>query len=141
MYYLLNILDLSPSDELHINEWLHRSKHLSVSDFKCLEQPINELESHLTLRSYIVGYSVTLADIAMWGVLRGNQVMYDLRKNYVNIDRWFKFIEANNDWITSAVENLNSAAGQERITSNAAGVNHKTGFKNTITGMVTRIFQ
>lgn len=125
---------------MQINEWLHRSKHLSVPDSKLQERHIKELELHLTLRSCIVGYSVTLADLAVWGVIRGNEAMYDLRKNYINIDRWFTFIEASNPWITTAVGNLNSAADRERTTPCAAGVNHRTGVKSTITGMVNQLF-
>ena len=35
-----------------------------MPDFRSLDRPIKELESHLTLQSYIVGYALTLADVA-----------------------------------------------------------------------------
>jgi glutamyl-tRNA synthetase len=57
---------------------------------------MEELEDHLTLRSYIVGYSITLADIAIWGVIRGNRMMPSLKRNSVNINRWFDFIAFSN---------------------------------------------
>ncbi|EFE39586.1 hypothetical protein TRV_05723, partial [Trichophyton verrucosum HKI 0517] len=48
-----------------VSEWILRSLDLTALDFKSIEQPLNELERHLTLRSFIVGYSLTLADIIM----------------------------------------------------------------------------
>lgn len=97
-----------------------------------------ELESHLTLRSYIAGYSLTLADIAAWGTLRGNKVATNLRRNYINISRWFEFIEISNPWISIVVADLSNCARQRKAAASAAGANYNIGLKNTANGIVTR---
>ncbi|PLB44842.1 hypothetical protein P170DRAFT_479389 [Aspergillus steynii IBT 23096] len=135
--YLMNNLDTSASKR--ITEWLHRSTQLAVPDLKELEHPMMNLESHLTLRSHIVGYSLTLADLAVWGVLRGNTVTTSLRMTYVNINRWFTFIEASNPWICTALESLNSAACRKKVAASPVSASFKTGLKNTASGIVTRL--
>lgn len=99
---------------------------------------MKELESHLTLRSYVVGYSLTLADIAVWGALHGNKVTISLRRNCVNISRWFKLIEISNPWITVVVADLSNAAQQRKAAASASGANYNIGLKNTENGTVTR---
>jgi glutamyl-tRNA synthetase len=103
-----------------------------------LDKPIKELESHLTLRSHIVGYSLTLADIAVWGVLRGNRVTPGLRRSSVIISRWFEFIEASNPWISDAVAGLSATAQQRKAAASAAGGNYNIGLTNIENGIVTR---
>jgi glutathione S-transferase len=39
--------------------------------FKPLATAFSTLDSHLRLRSFLVGYSLSLADIACWGALKG----------------------------------------------------------------------
>lgn len=99
---------------------------------------MKELESHLTLRSYVVGYSLTPADVAVWGALRGNKVTTSLRRNFVNISRWFEFIETSNPWITVVVADLNNVARQRKAAASASGANYNIGLKNTENGIVTR---
>jgi glutamyl-tRNA synthetase len=121
-----------------IHEWLGRSADLTVTDFKSLEMPMKELESHLTLRSYIVGHSLTTADVGVWGALRGNKVFHGVRGKYVNVSRWFEFIQDSNPWITPAVEGLYATVRQRRTAASAAGGNYNIGLKNTENGIVTR---
>ncbi|KAB8203330.1 hypothetical protein BDV34DRAFT_214701 [Aspergillus parasiticus] len=87
--------------------------------------------SHLTLRSYVVGYSLTLADVALWGILRSNRVIVGLRRNSVNINRWFSFVESTNPWMAEAVSAFNSLAQPKKAT----GANYNTGLKNTENGI------
>ncbi|KAJ9191282.1 hypothetical protein DTO164E3_8909 [Paecilomyces variotii] len=120
-----------------VDEWLHRSADFAVPNFKSLEQPMKEFESHLALRSYVVGYSLTLADLAVWGALRGNRVATN-RRNYVNISRWFEFIEVTNPWIVAVVADLSNAARQKKAAASAAGGSYNIGLRNTENGIVTR---
>jgi glutamyl-tRNA synthetase len=121
-----------------VHKWLLLSRDLAIPDFKALDKPMKELESHLTLRSHIVGYSLTLADLAVWGVLRGNRVIAGLRKSSVIITRWFDYIEASNSWISAAVASLNATAQQRRAAASAAGGSYNIGLKNIENGIVTR---
>ena len=56
-----------------VTEWLTRAFDLTALDYKSLEKLLAELENHLTLRSYIVGYSLTLADLVVCGGSSGKQ--------------------------------------------------------------------
>lgn len=109
-----------------------------MPDYKLLDAPLKELESHLTLRSHIVAYSLTLADIAIWGTLRGNKVTAGLRRKCVNISRWFDFIELSNPWMTAVVADLGNAARQRKAAASASGGSYNIGLKNTENGIVTR---
>ena len=81
-----------------IKEWQDRAAQFSTKDRKALEAAFGELDSHLTLRSYIVGYSLTDADTAVWKAIRENHISHSFVKQglLVNVSRWFKFIEETN---------------------------------------------
>ncbi|KAE8372205.1 hypothetical protein BDV26DRAFT_302124 [Aspergillus bertholletiae] len=95
----------------------------TVTDAKALDKPMKELELHLTLRSYIVGYSLTVADVALWGVLRGNRVIVGLRRS-----------KTTNPWLSEAVMAFNSRKQPKKTT----GANYNIGLKNTENGIVCR---
>ena len=109
-----------------------------MSDFPSLEKPVKDLDAHLILRSYIVGHSLTLADVVVWGTLFGNKVTTRLRRNAVNLGRWFEFIEISNPWIKDTIADLNSAVLQKKTAASAAGGSYNIGLKNTANGIVTR---
>ena len=63
-----------------INEWMGRHStaivkaNLTKPDIIRLESALRELDVHLILRSYVVGYSLSAASTIIWGALRGNKV-------------------------------------------------------------------
>ncbi|KAB8278486.1 glutamyl-tRNA synthetase [Aspergillus minisclerotigenes] len=132
--YLQDVAHPPPPPPQNVDEWLERSTALTVADFKALDKPMKELESHLTLRSYIVSYSLTLADVALWGILRSNRVIVGLRRNSININRWFSFVESTNPWMAEAVSAFNSRAQPKK----APGANYNIGLKNTENGIACR---
>ncbi|KAI5295786.1 hypothetical protein KEM52_000220 [Ascosphaera acerosa] len=122
-----------------VREWLGRAAALQPLDFKSLEQPLKELESHLALRSHIVGFTLTLADLALWATLRGNRVtVASVRRNQNCTSRWFAFIEATNPWLNTCVADLNAAAAKKKAAASAAGGSYNIGLKDTENGVVTR---
>ncbi|KAK5010022.1 hypothetical protein LTR28_012148, partial [Elasticomyces elasticus] len=62
--------------EAHVKEWHTRAEAFKSLNLRAIEEPLAELDAHLTLRSYIVGYSVTDADTIVWNVLRDNRVAH-----------------------------------------------------------------
>ncbi|CAK3940971.1 glutamate--tRNA ligase, cytoplasmic [Lecanosticta acicola] len=78
-----------------IKEWQDRAEALKPLNLKQIEGPLGELNDHLTLRTYIVGYSLTDADLTVWKILRGNRVAHSYIKQnlMVNLSRWFSYIE------------------------------------------------
>ncbi|KAF3481111.1 uncharacterized protein GIQ15_03870 [Arthroderma uncinatum] len=111
-----------------VSEWISRSLDLTVGDFKSIEQPLRELDSHLTLRSFVVGYSLTLADLVVWGTIRGNKVsMSTIKRQGGNILRWFSLIELANPWINQVVLDLEAPARKKRAAGSAAGASYDIG--------------
>ncbi|GMG40907.1 unnamed protein product [Ambrosiozyma monospora] len=96
-----------------------------VKDFKKLSLDLEELEQHLNFRSFMLGHKITLADIAVWGVLRANPVMGSTIKNdlFINISRWYTFLESDARFSTAA-ENLSAA-----LKKNASDAKGKKGEK------------
>ncbi|EFR02332.1 glutamyl-tRNA synthetase [Nannizzia gypsea CBS 118893] len=128
-------LQLGNTDQ--VSEWIVRSLDLTALDFKSIEKPLNELESHFTLRSFIVGYSLTLADIIVWGTIRGNKVSIStIKKRAGNILRWFSHIEAENPWINQIVLDLEASVRKKRAAGSAAGASYEIGLSTE--NIVTR---
>ena len=78
-----------------IDSWLDFVQDsLSTADFKILSSAFETLNTHLALRSFIVGYSLSLADIAVWGALNGNGIFKKSLKsgNQGHLSRWFQHL-------------------------------------------------
>ncbi len=129
-------------DRQAVDEWVvgGRVADLAPTDFKSIERPLLELDHHLTLRSYIVGYTLTAADLAVWGAVRGNKVAYAAIKKgaMTNLTRWFKWIEETNDWIAPVVQSLNAHAQERKIAKSKEGANYDIALPDTDKGVVTR---
>lgn len=100
---------------------------------------MQELNSHLTLRSYVVGYSQSAADLVIWSRLRGNKIAYaSLKRGNSNITRWFNFVEATNPWLSEAVQELNDVALHKRAVASAEGGSYDIGIDFGKHGCTTR---
>ncbi|KAI9829660.1 MAG: hypothetical protein M1819_006031 [Sarea resinae] len=122
------------------NEWISRASAFTSPDFKSVENPLAELDAHLTLRSHIVGYTLSVADLAVWGALRGNRaaVSYVRRGQMANLTRWFKYIEETNPWVVAAIETLNAQAKEKKNAEGKKGASFEIGLPDTEKGVVTR---
>jgi glutamyl-tRNA synthetase len=125
---------------LQVKEWLGRTSKLYPTDFKLVEPQLLEIDSHLTLRSYLVGYSLTVADLSVWGAIRGNKIAHAATKkgSLINLCRWFKFIEETNPWIAVAIHSLNRAATEKKAAKSKAGASYDISLPDTEKGVVTR---
>ena len=127
-------------DHLQLMEWLSRVPNFAQPAFKSLEPHLLELDAHLLLHSYILGYSLTLADVALWGAIRGNRAgLSNVKKGaLINVARWFNFIEETNPWMTEAVTDVNAAALEKKVEQSKKGASYDIELKNTDKGVVTR---
>lgn len=98
------------------------------------------MDAHLTLRSHIVGYVLTIADLSVWGAIRGNKVAYAAIKkgNMLNVSRWFRFIEDTNPWIAPAVQSANAQAQAKKAIKSSEGASYDIVLPDTDKGVVTR---
>ncbi|KAF7596602.1 hypothetical protein BBP40_001003 [Aspergillus hancockii] len=135
---------LNSKDQKVENDWLSQLDSFTTLDFKALDPLLQRLNAHLLLRSFIVGYSLSTADIALWGALRGNRVAVSAARKgaLVNLTRWFSFLEDLCPWATSALEGLNTAAKEKKATKGGkgekGGANYEISLLNTEKGVVTR---
>ena len=130
----------SSANMCKVKEWLKRISSFFPNDFKTLEEPILELDSHLTLRSHVVGYNLTVADLAIWGAIRGNKIANAAIKKgaMLNVSRWFKFIEETNPWISEAVQALNAHAQEKKAAKSKEGGSFEIALPDTGKGVITR---
>lgn len=87
-----------------IKEWQDRATKFNTKDRKILEVQFGELDAHLTLRSYIVGYELSDADIVLWKAIRENSMATSFVKQglLINASRWYKYIEETNPSLVAA---------------------------------------
>ncbi|KAF9117155.1 hypothetical protein BGX27_000004 [Mortierella sp. AM989] len=88
-----------PSSTSLIDDFVDKSQDIvNSADFKTLNVIFQQLNHHLTLRSYFVGYKVSVADIALWGALKANAIFARQLKTGkdlgVYLARWFNHISA-----------------------------------------------
>ena len=119
---------------------MEKSLSFQTSDFKSVEKPLHELDAHLILRSHIVGYTLTIADLSVWGAIRGNKFAFAAVKkgNILNVSRWFKFIEETNLWIASALQSANAHAVAKKAIKSSEGASYDIALPDTEKGVVTR---
>ncbi|ODQ82122.1 hypothetical protein BABINDRAFT_33399 [Babjeviella inositovora NRRL Y-12698] len=105
-------------------------EELSVKDFKKLSVSLEKLDAHLNFRSFVLGNQITLADVAVWGVLRANAVMGSVIKNsvYINVTRWYSFVESDKRFGT-VVELMAASLAELRKNAKAAAGGKKEGHK------------
>jgi glutamyl-tRNA synthetase len=78
-----------------VDHWLDFTQDFLFStDYKKLSTYFDELDSHLTLASYMVGYSLTTADFSVWGALKANPAFNKQLKNgklsTPHLARWYQ---------------------------------------------------
>ncbi|KAI9824617.1 MAG: hypothetical protein M1832_001707 [Thelocarpon impressellum] len=128
----------------HLEEWIGRvfrngRSNLVAQEFKLLDRAMGELDAHLVLRSCIVGYSLTVIDLVVWGALRGNKLASTaLAGRKDNVKRWFDFVETTNPFLQAVVADLGAVAKQKRAIASAAGASYEIRLENTENGVVTR---
>ncbi|OJJ48501.1 hypothetical protein ASPZODRAFT_140791 [Penicilliopsis zonata CBS 506.65] len=127
-------------DDKQEAQWLSQLDVLSALDFKVLDPHLQRLDTHLLLRTFIAGYSLSTADIAVWGALRGNRVAVSALKkgSLVNLSRWYLFVEELCPWTVPAVQTLNAAAKEKRAAGSKAGASYDIALRDTEKGVVTR---
>ena len=113
---------------------------LSDSDFKKIEPHLLELDKHLTLRSYIDGYTLSEADTAIWVALRSSRIAYSYLKRAPasNLVRWFTFIEQTHPEIQAEIKAKDEAERAKKTSASKAGGSYSMALPDTDKGVVTR---
>ncbi|XP_023389920.1 bifunctional glutamate/proline--tRNA ligase [Pteropus vampyrus] len=83
-------------EHAEIDHWLEFSA-TKLSSCDLFAAAIRELSHCLSLRTYLVGNSLSLADVCVWAALKGNaawQGQLEQNQAPVHVKRWFGFLEA-----------------------------------------------
>ncbi|GBL51446.1 glutamate-tRNA_ligase [Candidozyma auris] len=133
---LNELTSLSPSiNAVSDFTWVNFAfEKLANKNFKALATDLEKLDAHLNFRSFIVGHSISVADVAVWGVLRANAVMGSVLKNevYTNISRWYNFIGSDSRFDSVAektTKSINDLRKSVKAASGAKKETHKANFE------------
>lgn len=109
-------------------------------DFKALDAHLQRLDRHLLLRSFIVGYSLSAVDVALWSAIRGNRVASTAIKkgSLANLTRWYNFVESLCPYAGSVYEALTASAKAKKAAKSKEGASYDIALQNTDKGVVTR---
>jgi glutamyl-tRNA synthetase len=105
---------------LKIDSWLDfvQESLLQTTDFKVLSSAFETLNKHLALRSYMTGYSLSLADLAVWGALQGIPVFkknLKIQGKDVNLTRWFQHLASLDTFQAAAAEIEGPKSGNKKV--------------------------
>jgi glutamyl-tRNA synthetase len=113
---------------------------LAAPDFKTIEPHLLALDKHLTLRSYVDGYSLGEVDHNIWITLRTNKVANAFLKKgaLVNLSRWFTYIEQTHPEIQEEIKAKDEAEKTRKANLSKAGGSYSMALQDTEKGVVTR---
>ncbi|KAI9355924.1 tRNA synthetases class I, catalytic domain-containing protein [Zopfochytrium polystomum] len=110
--------------------------------FKPLSAAFSKLDSHLKLRSFLVGYHLTVADIACWGALRSSPIFNKQLRAGSDIgtylQRWFSHVESL-DFVNQALSDIEKAVNDSNKAKKDQG-SFDIGLKDAQPGKVVTRF-
>jgi len=111
-----------------------------AGDFRSIEPHLHALDKHLTLRTYLDGYSLGDIDTKIWLVLRGNRaaVSFIKRGGLANLARWYTYIEESHPEIQADVKAKDAAAKAKVAAASKAGASYALALQDADKGVVTR---
>ncbi|KAM4602394.1 bifunctional glutamate/proline--tRNA ligase isoform 2-T2 [Polymixia lowei] len=78
-------------EQTEVDHWLEFSaRRLCVQ--AGLAAALGELDKALSLRTYLVGHTITLADLCVWAALKGHAEWAGQTASFSHVSRWFSFL-------------------------------------------------
>uniref|UniRef100_A0A8C2JUX2 Bifunctional glutamate/proline--tRNA ligase n=1 Tax=Cyprinus carpio TaxID=7962 RepID=A0A8C2JUX2_CYPCA len=77
-------------EQTEVDHWLEFSARRLCGQSD-LSSALGDLDKALALRTFLVGHSVTLADLCIWAALKGQSFSYN---SYPHLCRWFSFLSS-----------------------------------------------
>lgn len=109
-------------------------------DFKSIEPHLLKLEKHLTLRTYLAGYTLSDIDAKIWVAIKSNRVAVSFIKKgtYANLYRWFTYVEQNHPEIQGEIKASETARKAKVQAASRAGASYNLALQEADKGVVTR---
>lgn len=113
---------------------------LSASDFRSVEALLRQIDKDLTLRTYLLGYTLSPADEHVWRAIRANGMASAIvgRGNLPHLLRWFNYLETAHPEIQTELSASQGRARDKGAAACRAGGNYNIGLTGTENGVVTR---
>uniref|UniRef100_A0A672T247 Bifunctional glutamate/proline--tRNA ligase n=1 Tax=Sinocyclocheilus grahami TaxID=75366 RepID=A0A672T247_SINGR len=80
-------------EQTEVDHWLEFSARRLCGQSD-LSSALGDLDKALALRTFLVGHSVTLADLCVWAALKGNGESQAKPNSYPHLCRWFSFLSS-----------------------------------------------
>lgn len=80
-------------EQTEIDHWLEFSARRLCGQSD-LTAAFSDLDKALSLRTFLVGHSLTLADLSVWAALKGHREWPNNGKTFSHINRWFFFLNS-----------------------------------------------
>ncbi|XP_052009860.1 bifunctional glutamate/proline--tRNA ligase-like isoform X1 [Xyrauchen texanus] len=80
-------------EQTEVDHWLEFSARRLRAESD-LSPALAELDKALALRTFLVGHSVTLADLCIWAALKGNGESQAKQSSYPHLCRWFSLLSS-----------------------------------------------
>ncbi|XP_057691275.1 bifunctional glutamate/proline--tRNA ligase isoform X2 [Corythoichthys intestinalis] len=79
-------------EQTEVDHWLEFSAR-RICGQPDLRAPLAELNKALSLRTFLVGHALTLADLSVWAALKGHSD-WSNNKAFSHVSRWFSFLSS-----------------------------------------------
>ncbi|XP_030233251.1 bifunctional glutamate/proline--tRNA ligase isoform X1 [Gadus morhua] len=103
-------------EQTEVDHWLEFSSRRLCSQ-KGLALALGELEKALSLRTFLVGHALTLADLCVWAALKGNTEWSGQANAFSHVNRWFSFLGAQGLFVDVGKKWANSKAPPRKANS------------------------
>uniref|UniRef100_A0A8D0ANM4 Bifunctional glutamate/proline--tRNA ligase n=1 Tax=Sander lucioperca TaxID=283035 RepID=A0A8D0ANM4_SANLU len=82
-------------EQTEVDHWLEFSaRHLCGQP--ALSVALGDLDKALSLRTFLVGHALTLADLSVWAALKGHREWPSQGRAFSHVNRWFSFLSSQN---------------------------------------------
>ncbi|KAM9764785.1 bifunctional glutamate/proline--tRNA ligase isoform 1-T1 [Menidia menidia] len=89
----LGLYGANTMEQTEVDHWLEFSAR-RLCDQPSLTGALGELDKALSLRTFLVGHALTLADLSVWAALKGHNEWPGQGSSFPHISRWFFFLSS-----------------------------------------------
>jgi len=117
---------------------------VKAKDMTTLTTIANKIDHHLTLRTFLVGYSISVADWSLWGLIKSSSTFNALlkRAQHPHLSRWFNYIDSlpSSKLAISTLQDQIKNSVKGRSKAGVASVNFDGGLPGAVKGQVVTRF-
>ncbi|KAM3625961.1 uncharacterized protein V6R79_020421 [Siganus canaliculatus] len=89
----LGLYGANMMEQTEVDHWLEFSAQRLCGQ-SGLTVALGDLDKVLSLRTFLVGHAVTLADLSVWAALKGHAEWPSQGKSFSHVSRWFSFLSS-----------------------------------------------